>query len=453
MNDDGVKISQLPVVDALADGDVVAGVSQGATKAFPTALLKGQKGDPGTPGAPGPQGEPGKDGSDATVDIQQETGSSTTAVMSQDATTKAINAEAEARESADSAETTARESAISAETDARTQAISDLATKIQADFENYYTKTQTDQMVSAIPKFAIQVVDTLPTENINDTTVYLVPSGEESPNLYVEWIHVDGEWEELGTQSVDLTDYYTKTETDAKFALQSALNSYYTKTEADGRYVAKTDFSMTSTGQSRANNLPVAVVRALDASSTTTATQAKVVANTIALATGTELDNEVNLPMATTSKAGCITAEEKEKMGMPRLTALAYSKTNNGAPINSNDYTTIITLAPAIAQSSGIFLLGKIGYWVTNGPMAERKIYLQLARAGGSSIGTWAFTLPATSAASSGASENYQIFSLNPSASVKKDDVLEVRFKTSSGADNGLNISIGYRGFYACSFM
>lgn len=267
MNEDGVKISQLPVADALANGDVVAGVSEGVTKAFPVDLLKGQKGDPGAPGAPGPQGEPGepgapgKDGSDATVDIQQTTGASTTAVMSQDATTKAINAETSAREtavqglqssveanaSAISAETTAREGAISAEATARQgadstlqTAVDNLATQVATDLQNYYTKTQTDQMVSAIPKFAISVVETLPTENISDTTVYLVPSGEASPNMYVEWIYADGKWEELGTQTVDLTDYYTKTEADAKFALQSALSGYYTKTEADGKFATMT---------------------------------------------------------------------------------------------------------------------------------------------------------------------------------------------------------------------
>lgn len=229
-------ISQLPSASAISTGDVVAGVAGGKTKKIDVDLLKGQKGDPGPKGetgaqgpegpagppgetgpagpagpegpqgATGPAGPAGKDGTDATVDIKQTTGTSTTAIMSQDATTKALNDEA-----------AARESAISAEEVARANAITALSNQVNSDLQNYYTKTQTDRMVSAIPKFAISVVDTLPTENISTTTVYLVPSGDESPDMYDEWIRVNNNWEKLGTQTVDLTDYYSKTQADEKF--------------------------------------------------------------------------------------------------------------------------------------------------------------------------------------------------------------------------------------------
>lgn len=57
-----------------------------------------------------------------------------------------------------------------------------------------------------------QVVDVLPTENISISTIYLVPSttpGEE--NIYDEYIYVNGNWEHIGSTSVDLSDYVTKT--------------------------------------------------------------------------------------------------------------------------------------------------------------------------------------------------------------------------------------------------
>ncbi len=57
-----------------------------------------------------------------------------------------------------------------------------------------------------------QVVDVLPTENISTSTIYLVPSttpGEE--NIYDEYIYVNGNWEHIGSTSVDLSDYVTKT--------------------------------------------------------------------------------------------------------------------------------------------------------------------------------------------------------------------------------------------------
>lgn len=132
-----------------------------------------------------------------------------------------IEAETAERKSADSAletlittETADRktadstlESKLTAETDAREKADSDLLSKI-----------------SEIPKFAIKVVDTLPTTDISDTTVYLLKTSEtETGNLYTEYIHVDGAWEELGTQDVDLSDYYQKEEVDSALAKKAEV--------------------------------------------------------------------------------------------------------------------------------------------------------------------------------------------------------------------------------------
>ena len=83
------------------------------------------------------------------------------------------------------------------------------------DLENYYRKSESytrdeiDQRISAIPKFSISVVYVLPTENISDTTIYLVPGGADG-DLYVEYIYVNGTWEILGAQRVDLTGYATQ---------------------------------------------------------------------------------------------------------------------------------------------------------------------------------------------------------------------------------------------------
>ena len=78
---------------------------------------------------------------------------------------------------------------------------------------NYYLKSQTysaeeiDNKISSIPKFSIEVVEQLPTSNISNTTVYLLKSGEETDNLYTEYIRVNGKWEYLGKQTVDLSGY------------------------------------------------------------------------------------------------------------------------------------------------------------------------------------------------------------------------------------------------------
>lgn len=103
------------------------------------------------------------------------------------------------------------------------QAVAVLEEKVATDLQSYYTKTETNALVGAIPKFAIEPVDTLPTTDISTTTVYLLKSGDETGNLYTEYIYVNGKWEELGAQTVDLTGYYTKTDADSTFIKQSAI--------------------------------------------------------------------------------------------------------------------------------------------------------------------------------------------------------------------------------------
>ena len=89
------------------------------------------------------------------------------------------------------------------------------------DLVNYYTKSQTytkeetNALVSTIPKFAILVVNELPTEDISTTTIYLLRNdGSEEGNIFTEYIYVNDEWEVLGSQSIDLSDYYTCEEVD-----------------------------------------------------------------------------------------------------------------------------------------------------------------------------------------------------------------------------------------------
>ena len=94
--------------------------------------------------------------------------------------------------------------------------VDDLARNTAQNLANYYTKSQTltkdeiNGLVSAIPKFKIEVVTSLPASNISDTTVYLVKSGDDDTNLYTEYIRAGGKWEKLGTQTVDLTGYATE---------------------------------------------------------------------------------------------------------------------------------------------------------------------------------------------------------------------------------------------------
>ena len=87
-----------------------------------------------------------------------------------------------------------------------------LTDSVSSDLSNYYTKSEVDNLISAIPKFDIKVVQTLPSSDISPTTVYLVPSDSESSDIYKEYIYVNTNWELLGIQKSDLLNYYNKTE-------------------------------------------------------------------------------------------------------------------------------------------------------------------------------------------------------------------------------------------------
>lgn len=97
--------------------------------------------------------------------------------------------------------------------------------------ETYATKAE----LSAIPKYATLPVDALPTENISESTIYLVPNEGSGTNARDEYIYVNGAWEMLGTTEVDLSGYYTSAQVDEKIAaIEGDVGAVYTKTEVDG---------------------------------------------------------------------------------------------------------------------------------------------------------------------------------------------------------------------------
>lgn len=53
----------------------------------------------------------------------------------------------------------------------------------------------------------------------DENTIYLVPAGATSGNLYEEYIYVDSAWEKFGAASIDLSNYATKSE----------ISGFYTK--------------------------------------------------------------------------------------------------------------------------------------------------------------------------------------------------------------------------------
>lgn len=99
------------------------------------------------------------------------------------------------------------------------------AKAVNIDLANYATK----QDLTNIPKFAIQVVAELPTQDISATTVYLVAveGGGEAQNGYNEYIYVNQKWELIGNTKVDLSSYATTEAMNA--AIQEAVEGMATQ--------------------------------------------------------------------------------------------------------------------------------------------------------------------------------------------------------------------------------
>ena len=89
---------------------------------------------------------------------------------------------------------------------------------------NYYLKSETytqaevNALIGAITTIHFEVVQTLPTSDIQTNVIYLVPKSTAGTNdVYDEYINTTGTsagWELIGSTQVDLSNYYTKTQTD-----------------------------------------------------------------------------------------------------------------------------------------------------------------------------------------------------------------------------------------------
>lgn len=72
-----------------------------------------------------------------------------------------------------------------------------------------------DTSISALGQlgFTPTVVQQLPIEDIDEHTIYLVPKQGKVGDAYDEYVYVNNNWEPIGSTAIDLSDYYTKSET------------------------------------------------------------------------------------------------------------------------------------------------------------------------------------------------------------------------------------------------
>ena len=64
--------------------------------------------------------------------------------------------------------------------------------------------------IGNVHQFEVEVVQELPTQNIQEHTVYFVPKTGETNDVYDEYIYVNNSWEMIGNTQIDLSNYVQK---------------------------------------------------------------------------------------------------------------------------------------------------------------------------------------------------------------------------------------------------
>ena len=92
---------------------------------------------------------------------------------------------------------------------ARTLALASLGNGGGGSAIDTYTKAEIDKMFGDAGTVQVEAVDVLPTEDIKENVIYLVPNGSSGNNFYDECMFINGKWETIGTTEIDLSAYAT----------------------------------------------------------------------------------------------------------------------------------------------------------------------------------------------------------------------------------------------------
>lgn len=80
---------------------------------------------------------------------------------------------------------------------------------------SYMTSDQVNSAIasaiSGIAQFKFETVDAVPTTG-NSNTIYLVPKAGSADDVYTEYAFINGKAEPIGTTTIDLSQYWSKSE-------------------------------------------------------------------------------------------------------------------------------------------------------------------------------------------------------------------------------------------------
>lgn len=114
--------------------------------------------------------------------------------------------------------------------------VSELSNDMEYQTEEEVTNA-INSAIGNIASFDIAIVDELPTTQMNNHTIYLVPKIGETNDVYDEYIYVNNAWEMVGNTQIDLSNYVQKTDyattneagvvkIDSSYGIQISSNGY-----------------------------------------------------------------------------------------------------------------------------------------------------------------------------------------------------------------------------------
>ena len=230
------------------------------------------------------------------------------------------------------------------------------------NLENYYkksetyTKTEVNQLIAQIPTFSIEIVQQLPTTDISTTTIYLVPKQTAGTlDYYDEFINLDGTtsgWEWLGKTEIDLSNYYTKSETEAYVKGDGADYIAGTKTFSSLTTTAKTILGAINEAAGAASGAQADATQALSDASAAQGT-ANSASSAASAAQGTA-DNA--LTAAGNAASAASAAQGTANTALTTAQSMAVSVTNTLTPGDTTkkvaDVTQNSTTTPIYADDS-----------------------------------------------------------------------------------------------------
>ena len=107
--------------------------------------------------------------------------------------------------------------------------LSPSSVSVETENGNISLDTYLQRLVADTTHLKYQIIESLPTKNIDNYTIYLLSANNGDSNIYDEYMYINSKWELIGTSQAALKNYATKNElsveTEARISADNAIKS------------------------------------------------------------------------------------------------------------------------------------------------------------------------------------------------------------------------------------